>query len=136
MVAVKKMLESAGFNMANYYEESFGAPPEEAILDAEQQAEDAADFAIDQSTLLEVEFSKTGMSVKIQPGDTVQSAASKIGLHIPKACGMGICGTCKVKKTYGEVVMAHNGGITDDDIEAGYILSCCSVPLGKVSVEF
>ena len=136
MNAVKKMLTSAGFNMANYYEESFGAPPEEAILDAEQQAEDAADFAIDQSALLEVEFSKTGMSVKIQPGDTVQSAASKIGLHIPKACGMGICGTCKVKKTYGEVEMAHNGGITDDDVEAGYILSCCSVPLGNVSVEF
>lgn len=136
MTAVKKLLERVGFNMTNYHEESFGAPPEEARLDAEQQAEDAAEVSIDKSTLLEVEFNKTGKSVKIKPGDTVHSAASKVGLHIPKACGMGICGTCKVKKIKGEVIMSHNGGITDDDVAAGYILSCCSVPQNDVSVEF
>lgn len=43
---------------------------------------------------------------------------------------MGICGTCKVKRLEGAVEMAHNGGITDEDVEEGYILSCCSVPTG------
>jgi stachydrine N-demethylase, reductase component len=32
------------------------------------------------------------------------------------------------------VHMVHNGGISDDDIEAGYILACCSRPIGRVEV--
>jgi ferredoxin len=49
---------------------------------------------------------------------------------------MGICGTCKVMKLSGEVEMEHNGGITDDDVEEGYILACCSVPKGDVRIEY
>lgn len=47
---------------------------------------------------------------------------------------MGIFGTCKVKCL--EVEMNHNGGITDEDVEEGYILSCCSIPKGNIVVEF
>ncbi len=49
---------------------------------------------------------------------------------------MGICGTCKVHLKEGEVTMEHNGGITDDDEAAGYVLSCCSVPKTDVVVDF
>lgn len=49
---------------------------------------------------------------------------------------MGVCGTCKVLKLKGEVDMEDNGGITDEDIAAGYILSCCSVARGPVVIEF
>ncbi len=28
--------------------------------------------------------------------------------------------------------MVHNGGITDDDIDDGYILACCSHPIDRV----
>ncbi|NQY63715.1 MAG: hybrid-cluster NAD(P)-dependent oxidoreductase [Alteromonadaceae bacterium] len=136
MTAVKRILTDAGFNMANYYEESFGAPPEEDRIDAEQQASDTANLEVNSDDLLQVEFCKTGKSVKVKPGLTVHAAAAQLGLHIPKACGMGICGTCKVKKISGDVKMSHNGGITDDDVDAGYILSCCSIPQGDVSVEF
>jgi hypothetical protein len=30
--------------------------------------------------------------------------------------------------------MVHNGGISDDDVADGFILACCSRPLGKVEV--
>ncbi|MEY5037737.1 MAG: 3-ketosteroid-9-alpha-hydroxylase reductase subunit, partial [Pseudomonadota bacterium] len=49
-------------------------------------------------------------------------------------CTFGLCGTCKVKKTAGEVHMVHNGGISDEDVADGFILACCSRPLGKVEV--
>ena len=52
------------------------------------------------------------------PPAELHAAAAKIGLHIPKACGMGICGTCRVGLKSGEVEMDHNGGITEEDIEA------------------
>jgi len=75
-------------------------------------------------------------SVRIQPGETMHSAAAKLGLHIPKACGMGICGTCRVPLSSGQVEIDHNGGITDEEVADRYILSCCSRPLGDVVVEY
>jgi ferredoxin len=125
-----------GFNMENYHEESFGLPPTEAHLDAQQQADDNANIDIDTDDLLQVEFSNSGKSIKIQPDQTVHTAAALVGLHIPKGCGLGMCGTCMVKKTAGEVEMSHNGGITDEDVEDGYILSCCSIPKGDVAIEY
>ena len=49
---------------------------------------------------------------------------------------MGICGTCRVQKVSGEVAMEHNGGITDEDVAEGFILSCCSVPNGDVVIDY
>ncbi|WP_296255011.1 MULTISPECIES: glycine-betaine demethylase subunit GbcB [unclassified Pseudomonas] len=137
MNAVKRLLEANGFNMAQYHEESFGATPPEARADAVEHAEQAADAPdLDVAELHQVEFTDTGKSIRVAPGETVHAAAAKLGLMIPKACGMGICGTCKVMKLSGEVEMEHNGGITDDDVEEGYILSCCSVPKGDVRIEY
>ena len=124
--------------MAHYHEESFGATPlevQEDVLELVEQAEAEAD-EFDVEEMLSVEFSATGKSVRIQPGETVHAAAAKLGLHIPKACGMGICGTCRVPLSSGQVEMEHNGGITDEDIAEGYILSCCSMPTGDVVVEY
>ncbi|QFI66215.1 Flavodoxin reductases (ferredoxin-NADPH reductases) family 1 [Sinorhizobium alkalisoli] len=45
------------------------------------------------------------------------------------------CGSCKIRKTEGDIHMVHNGRITDEDIDEGYILACCSKPLGRVTVE-
>ncbi|MGB1238181.1 MAG: FAD-binding oxidoreductase [Pseudomonadales bacterium] len=137
MNAVKKMLKAAGFDMSRYHEESFGATPVEAEQDAIDQAEVAVEDAeaLTPGDMHKVDFTNVGKSIQVAPGETVHAAASKLGLMIPKACGMGICGTCKVLKTSGEVVMEHNGGITDDDVADGYILSCCSVPQSDVVVE-
>jgi ferredoxin-NADP reductase len=137
MNAVKRMLETAGFDMSRYHEESFGATPPEARADAVEQAEIAADAPdIDVADLHQVEFTASGKSIRVAPGETVHAAAAKLGLLIPKACGMGICGTCKVMKLGGEVEMDHNGGITEEDEAEGFILSCCSVPKGDVRIEF
>lgn len=136
MSAVKSLLEASGFDMANYHEESFGVPPEDAHLDAQQQADDNANVDIDTDELLNIEFIDSGKSIKIQPGQTIHTAAALVGLHIPKGCGLGMCGTCTVKKVSGDVEMSHNGGITDEDVEDGYILSCCSTPKSNVAVEY
>jgi ferredoxin-NADP reductase len=137
MQAVKRLLEQSGFDMRRYHEESFGATPADARADAVEQAEQAADAPeVPASELHQVEFVDTGKSIRVSPGETVHAAAAKLGLTIPKACGMGICGTCKVLKLSGEVAMEHNGGITEDDEAEGYILACCSVPKGDVQIEY
>lgn len=138
MKAVRNLLKKNGFDMDRYHEESFGATPvedEEAALEQAEIASEEAD-ALTKSDMVQVEFAATGTTVSIAPGETLHTAASKAGLHIPKACGMGICGTCKVQVTGGDVTMSHNGGITDDDVEAGFVLTCCTVPEGNVTLDF
>lgn len=138
MNAVKALLRANGFDMSRYHDESFGATPVQVQEDALELAEQAESDAeeLDMADLFSVDFAQTGKSVRIQPGETVHNAAAKLGLHIPKACGMGICGTCKVTLVEGEVEMEHNGGITEEDEADGEILSCCSKPRGNVVIDF
>ena len=89
----------------------------------------------DEATGAEITFESSGVTAKCHETDTVLAVAKANGLNIPSGCTFGLCGTCKIRKTKGEVHMVHNGGISDDDIEEGYILACCSHPIGAVSVE-
>ena len=78
MNAVKRLLESNGFDMSRYHEESFGATPPEARADAVEQAEQAADAPeLDAADLNQVEFTASGKSIRVGPAETVHAAAAK-----------------------------------------------------------
>jgi ferredoxin-NADP reductase len=124
MRSVREMLASLGYDMARYHEESFVAPALEE-LPLETVAPVAAS---------EVSFSVSGKTVPSDGTETVLAIARRAGLNIPSSCNFGLCGTCKVQKTAGEVSMVHNGGISDDEIAAGMILACCSKPQGAVEI--
>lgn len=130
MQAVRDALVGLGYDIDNYHQESFGAPVE---TKADQPELD--DVIPDDESKAEIVFASSGVTAKVAETDTVLAAARSVGLNIPSGCTFGVCGTCKVRKTAGEVHMVHNGGISEDDIEAGYILACCSNPIGKVEVE-
>ena len=89
----------------------------------------------EETAAAEISFAASGVTASCAETDTVLAVAKASGLNIPSGCTFGICGTCKVKKTAGDVHMVHNGGISDEDVEAGYILACCSNPIGRVEVE-
>ncbi|MGS4944716.1 2Fe-2S iron-sulfur cluster-binding protein [Meridianimarinicoccus sp. RP-17] len=128
MTAVREALAGLGYDMDRYHQESFTAPvgSTDAVPEDVTPAEDAA---------AQVEFALSGKTVECTETDTLLAVARSAGLVIPSGCTFGVCGTCKVRKTGGQVHMVHNGGITDDDIAEGYILACCSNPIGKVSIE-
>ena len=130
MQAVRDALAGLGFDMDNYHQESFSTPVE---TEADQPALD--DVVPDDESYAEVLFVSSGVMAKVTETDTILTAARSVGLNIPSGCTFGVCGTCKIKKKAGEVHMVHNGGISQDDIDAGYILACCSNPIGKVEVE-
>ena len=114
--------------MKRYHQESFHAEPEVA----DDTPTDVFPAAQNQA---EINFRLSAKTAKCSETDTVLLAAKSAGLVIPSGRNMGICGTCRVKKTGGQVHMVHNGGITDEDIEEGYILACCSKPMGHVVLE-
>ncbi|WP_134724909.1 hybrid-cluster NAD(P)-dependent oxidoreductase [Paracoccus luteus] len=130
MQAVRDMLGALGYDMDRYHQESFGAP---ARTEAEVPALD--DVVPDETARAEVVFAMSGVAARCTETDTVLAVAKASGLNIPSGCTFGLCGTCKVMKTGGEVHMVHNGGITEDEIAEGWILACCSHPLGRVVVE-
>ncbi|GGB42413.1 hybrid-cluster NAD(P)-dependent oxidoreductase [Roseibium aquae] len=130
MQAVRDALTALGFDMTRYHQESFHAP---AATAAEVPVLD--DVVPDETETAEIYFLHSDVRTRCTETDTVLNAARSAGLNIPSGCTFGVCGTCKIKKTAGEVHMVHSGGISEDDIEAGYILACCSHPMGKVEVE-
>ncbi|XKG99759.1 hybrid-cluster NAD(P)-dependent oxidoreductase [Pelagibacterium halotolerans] len=136
MKLVRDLLRDAGFDMTYYHQESFGKVPDEVPSDAEE----ARLAIVEESEKTEGEtypitFALSEVEGECLAGQTVLQAARAAGVRIPAACESGLCGTCKTLKLSGEVEMNHNGGILDEEIEDGYILACCSTPLGKVEVE-
>ncbi|WP_278923493.1 MULTISPECIES: hybrid-cluster NAD(P)-dependent oxidoreductase [Pseudophaeobacter] len=130
MTAVREALAGLGFDLDNYHQESFGAP-----VETEADQPDLDDVVLDDDTNAVIHFATSDITAKVAETDTVLAAARNVGLNIPSGCTFGVCGTCKVKKSAGEVHMVHNGGISEDDIAAGYILACCSNPIGRVEIE-
>ena len=70
-------------------------------------------------------------------GNNILDSARDAGLPAPFACKAGVCATCRAKVTRGEVKMAVHYGLTDEEVAAGYVLTCQSVPLGEgVAVDY
>lgn len=130
MQSVREMLVELGYDMARYHQESFHAPVE-TVAD-----EPVHDDVVPQATeAAELVFATSGVTASCRETDTVLGAAKAAGLNIPSGCTFGVCGACRIRKLSGEVHMVHSGGIDDEDIEEGWILACCSHPIGRVEVE-
>lgn len=70
-------------------------------------------------------------------GTNILDSARASGLPAPFACKAGVCATCRARVTAGEVSMAARYGLTDEEIAAGYVLTCQSVPKGAgVAVDY
>lgn len=70
-------------------------------------------------------------SISFDPalGNILENARAA-GLSAPYACKAGVCATCRGKLVSGKVEMGANYGLTPAEVEAGYILTCQSVPVG------
>jgi len=74
--------------------------------------------------------------VPFTAGNILDSARAA-GLPAPFACKAGVCATCRAQVTKGSVEMAARYGLTDEEVAAGYVLTCQSVPLGDgVAVDY
>ncbi|MEO7786378.1 MAG: 2Fe-2S iron-sulfur cluster-binding protein [Sphingomicrobium sp.] len=70
-------------------------------------------------------------------GTNILDSARAAGLPAPYACKAGVCATCRARVTAGEVTMAARYGLTDEEVAAGFVLTCQSVPRGEgVAVDY
>jgi ferredoxin-NADP reductase len=82
-----------------------------------------------------VTFSKNNKSAKIRVDQTILELSEELAIGIEFSCRVGTCGVCKVHMTVGEVDMAVQDALDDNDKENGIILACQAKPKTEVTVE-
>ncbi len=75
--------------------------------------------------------------IDVPPEMKILDAAIKADLDPPYSCKAGICTTCRAKLYSGKVKMDEREGLSDSEIEEGFILTCQSHPLtDNVKIEY
>lgn len=67
----------------------------------------------------------------------VLDSAQRQRSDLPFACKGGVCGTCRAQITSGEVDMRRNYALEDDEVDAGFVLTCQSYPVSDaVTIDY
>ena len=68
---------------------------------------------------------------------SILDAAEQYRSDLPFACKGGVCGTCRAKVTCGDVEMRRNYALEDYEVDAGFVLTCQTFPVGEqITVDF
>jgi len=85
----------------------------------------------------EIRLDGVRFDVPVREGQAVLDAALATGADLPFACKGGVCCTCRAKLTEGKVEMEANYALDEEEVEAGFILTCQAHPLTPViKVDF
>jgi phenol hydroxylase P5 protein len=78
-----------------------------------------------------------GATIEVEEGQTLLDAALRQGIYIPHACGHGLCGTCKVQLTDGEVDhgAANPFALMEMERDDGKTLACCATLQSDATIE-
>lgn len=128
MDAAEEALTGKGVPHDHIYIERFTAGRPSAALQA--QMHDLQEKARGLQMLVTLDGRKRQVPFDAAAGNILDSAR-EAGLPAPFACKAGVCATCRARVVSGEVEMAARYGLTDEEIAAGYVLTCQSVPKGE-----
>ena len=125
-------LVAAGMPAARVHREIFTTNQPGRVRMAPQDIVDQSVVATGRATL----HGRTS-TFELYEGDSVLDAVQRVRPDAPFSCRAGVCSTCQAICTSGEVEMAVNYGLTDDEVARGYVLTCQSRPTtSEVTVDF
>ncbi len=68
-------------------------------------------------------------TVTVPAGTPILDGAQRVRPDLPFACKGGVCGTCRALLVEGKVTMRRNYALEQEELDAGYILTCQSLPV-------
>ena len=127
MDAAEEALKARGVPADRIHLERFTAdrPPDAMQAQLQAMSREAAGL----SMLVTLDGRKRRVAFDAAAGNILDSARAA-GMPAPFACKAGVCATCRARVVAGEVEMAARYGLTDEEVAAGYVLTCQSVPRG------
>jgi len=73
----------------------------------------------------------------VRQDQTLLDSAQEHRGDLPFACKGGVCGTCRAKVCSGEVDMVRNYALEPAEVDAGFVLTCQTFPVGdEVTIDY
>jgi phenol hydroxylase P5 protein len=78
-----------------------------------------------------------GQTIEVADGQTILDASLRAGIYLPHACCHGLCATCKIQVTDGEIDHgeASTFALMDFEREENKCLACCATLQSDVVIE-
>ena len=133
MDIVVEGLKSIGVRDDNIHTEYFTATPKNQTTEEEPLTESQE---VSERTI-QVEVFGQKKEVIVKADQTILEAAQDAGMDPPYSCTVGVCTTCRARLRSGKASMDEREGLSDSEIEEGFVLTCQAQPLtGDVDLVF
>ncbi|MFC6998702.1 ferredoxin--NADP reductase [Rufibacter roseus] len=126
MNEVRDALQFMRVPSSQVFKESFTAPTTVEDHGADVSAEESDEIITRTVTII---YEGDEYQVEVKPDETILEAGLKADIDLPYSCQAGLCTACRGKCLSGRVHLDEREGLSDSEIDQGYVLNCVGHPL-------